>query len=69
MIEAILGLAARLVTLGIEAANASKEQSEEINAKFKAALAEAAAKADHDFSASDAAFLEHVSGTSRGNAG
>jgi predicted fused transcriptional regulator/phosphomethylpyrimidine kinase len=60
MIEVIGELIAKLALLGVEAAQASKDQHDAIQVKFQAALVEAASKAGFDFASSDAAFLEHL---------
>jgi len=60
MIEVIVELIGKLALLGVEAAQSSKDQHDQIQAKFQAALTEAASKAGFDFAASDAAFLEHI---------
>lgn len=60
--DQIIGLIARLATLALEAAQAGAEKKEEIDAKFKAALIDAASKAGFDFSASDAEFLQRMKG-------
>lgn len=56
MVAVILELVGKLASLAIEAAASAHDASEDINAKFKAALLDAAGKAGLDFSASDAAF-------------
>lgn len=60
MIEVIVELIGKLALLGVEAAQSSKDQHDIIQAKFQAALVEAAAKSGFDFVASDTAFLEHI---------
>lgn len=60
MIEVIVELIGKLALLGVEAAQSSKDAHDVIQAKFQAALIEAAAKSGADFAASDAAFLKHV---------
>lgn len=62
MIEVIVELIGKLALLGVEAAQSSKDSHDQINAKFQAALLEAASKAGLDFSASDAAFEAHIAG-------
>lgn len=60
MIEVIVELIGKLALLGVEAAQSSADQHDAINAKFQAALVEAASKAGFDFAASDAAFEAHL---------
>jgi hypothetical protein len=64
MIEVIIELIGKLALLGVEAAQTSKENHDAIQAKFQAALVEAASKAGFDFASSDAAFEAHIAGRS-----